>query len=127
MTKTNDGASQASLAHQTLAEFTRRGEALTDARHIIHYFYGEPARLPALQAELEKGGYQVRPTATAPGLIAEINGITDQAWAEVTMRAMCDMANRHGAEYDGWEAAMVRQSVRTSRAGSWFDRLFGRS
>jgi hypothetical protein len=25
------------------------------------------------------------------------------------MQRMCDLANRFGAEYDGWEASMVRQ------------------
>ena len=54
-------------------------------------------------------GYVVSPTNTTPGVIAENFAVTDRNWSETEMQKMCDLANRFGAEYDGWEASMVRQ------------------
>ena len=80
---------------------------LSDERHVIHYFYD--GDVDGLSAALSAGGYTVSPTATSPGVIADIHAVTDHAWSETTMKQMCDLANRFDAEYDGWEASMVRQ------------------
>ena len=42
-------------------------------------------------------------------MVAEKHAVTDRAWSESEMKKLCDLANRFGAEYDGWEASMVRQ------------------
>ena len=42
-------------------------------------------------------------------MIAENFAVTDRQWSESEMKKMCDLANRFAAEYDGWEASMVRQ------------------
>ena len=47
--------------------------------------------------------------ATSPGVIAENHAVTDRDWSTATMKQLCDLANQFGAEYDGWEASMVRQ------------------
>ena len=125
MASLNDGDAQARLARQTLEHFTAQGEVLTDTRHVLHYFYGDEKCLPPLGEELEHIGYMVRPTSVSPGLVAEIHVITDDAWAEVTMRTMCALAARFGVEYDGWEAAMVRQGP-NARRPSWLSRLLGK-
>jgi hypothetical protein len=125
MTSLNDGDEQARLALQILGHFNAQGEVLTDTRHVLHYFYGDGERLPPLRAELEGMGYSVRPTTGSPGLVAEINAITDEAWAAVTTRTMCALAARFSAEYDGWEAAMVRQGP-IGRRANWLSRLLGK-
>ena len=124
----NDAVAQASLARQTLALFVERGESLTDGRHIIHYFYGDADRLPALRSELEKGGYSVSETAAASGLTAETIGVINENWADETMEQMCGLADRFIMEYDGWEASMVRhpQLAAPARKVGWLKTLFGR-
>ena len=62
-----------------------------------------------LSRALAEDGFEVRPTATEPGVVAEKHDVTDRAWSESEMKKLCDLANRFGAEYDGWEASMVRQ------------------
>jgi len=103
----NDWQKQVAMNEQVLAQLAGAGEDLSDGRHVIHYFYD--GDVESLSAALSEGGYSVRPTATSPGVIAENLAVTDRAWSESEMKRMCDFANRFGAEYDGWEASMVRQ------------------
>jgi len=127
MSAKNDPATQFELAKQVLAHFISLDESLTDGRHIIHYFYGEPDTLPGLRTKLEGLGYLVRDTLTSPGLIAETMGVTDEAWAESTMSLMCELADEYDAEYDGWEASTVRQKPPKPTKKGLFRKLFGRT
>ena len=103
----NDWANQVAMNEQVFAQLLGHGEDLSDGRHVIHYFYD--GDVEGLSKALIEQGFVVRPTATSPGVIAESFAVTDRAWSESEMQRMCDLANRFGAEYAGWEASMVRQ------------------
>ena len=104
----NDWSHQVLMNEPIFATFLANGEDLSDERHVIHYFYD--GDVEGLSKALSAEGYTVRPTATEPGVVAENHAVTDRQWSESTMKLLCDLANRFGAEYDGWEASMVRQS-----------------
>lgn len=124
----NDWAQQVAMNESVFATLISSGEDLSDGRHVIHYLYG--GDIPALSEALSAKGYVVSPTATSPGVIAENFAVTDQHWSEATMKMMCDLANEHGAEYDGWEASMVRHQQAaeppSSNAGEMLSKLFGK-
>src|SRR5687767_6921194 len=103
----NDWEKQVLMNEPMFATFLTQGEDLSDERHVIHYFYG--GDVDGLSAALAEQGYEVRPTETEPGVVAENHAVTDRDWSAATMKQLCDLANRFGAEYDGWEASMVRQ------------------
>ena len=103
----NDPAAQSEMAIETLQYFVQQGEDLSDTRHTIHYFYdGDHVGLgEALRAR----GYSVRPTVGNDGVVAERMDVTDEKWRVETLKALSELANEYGSEYDGWEAAMTRQ------------------
>ena len=103
----NDWERQVEMNEPVFATFLAQGEDLSDERHVIHYFYD--GDVDSLSAALTAAGYEVRPTATEPGVVAENHAVTDRDWSTATMKQLCDLANQFGAEYDGWEASMVRQ------------------
>lgn len=103
----NDWTKQMLMNQPLFATFLESGEDLSDERHVVHYFYD--GDVEGLSKALAEQGYEVRPTATEPGVVAENYAVTDNAWSESEMKKLCDLANRFGAEYDGWEASMVRQ------------------
>src|SRR5688572_5729326 len=103
----NDWQKQVAMNEPIFAVFEENGEDLSDERHVIHYFYDGDA--DGLSKALAEDGFEVRPTATEPGVVAEKHDVTDRAWSESEMKKLCDLANRFGAEYDGWEGSMGRQ------------------
>lgn len=103
----NDWQRQVQMNEPVFATLRGAGEDLSDERHVIHYFYD--GDVDGLTAALDEAGFETRPTATVPGVIAEHHAVTDGAWSAACMKQMCDLANRYGAEYDGWEGSMVRQ------------------
>ena len=103
----NDWQQQMAMNEHVFEALTSNGEDLSDGRHVIHYFYD--GDVDGLREALGGQGYVVSPTNTAPGVIAENFAVTDREWSESEMKNMCELADRFGAEYDGWEASMVRQ------------------
>ena len=103
----NDWQQQVLMNEAVFSTLTSNGEDLSDGRHVIHYFYD--GDVDGLKEALAGEGYVVSPTNTTTGVIAENFAVTDRGWSESEMKKMCDLANRFGAEYDGWEASMVRQ------------------
>ena len=103
----NDWEQQVLMNEPVFAALRGAGEDLSDERHVVHYFYD--GDVDGLSAALAEAGFEVRPTQTSPGVVAEHHAVTDEAWSTACMKQMCDFANRFGAEYDGWEGAMVRQ------------------
>ena len=77
----NDWQQQVLMNEAVFSALISNGEDLSDGRHVIHYFYD--GDIDGLKAALAEDGYVVSSTNTAPGVI--------------------------DAEYDGWEASMVRQ------------------
>ena len=105
----NDWQKQVLMNEPIFAALEGAGEDLSDPRHVIHYFYD--GDVDGLSAALKEQGFEIRPTATSPGVIAETHAATSREWSEAEMQRMCELANRFGAEYDGWEASMVRQGT----------------
>jgi len=103
----NDWQQQVLMNEGVFSALTSNGEDLSDGRHVIHYFYD--GDVDGLKEALGSDGYVVSSTATSPGVIAENFAVTDRNWSESEMKKMCELADRFGAEYDGWEASMVRQ------------------
>ena len=103
----NDWEKQVAMNEPVFAALRGAGEDLSDERHVVHYFYD--GDVDGLTAALDEAGFETRPTATSPGVIAEHHAVTDEDWSAACMKQMCEIANRFGAEYDGWEGAMVRQ------------------
>ena len=103
----NDWEQQVLSNEPVFAALRGAGEDLSDERHVIHYFYD--GDVEGLTSALDEAGFETRPTATSPGVIAEHHAVTDESWSTTCMQQMCDLANRFDAEYDGWEASMVRQ------------------
>ena len=124
MTVQNNGAEKAVQGRAVLAHFVNLGEQLSDERHVIHFFYDGDVK--ALRTVLEKQGYRTRDTAGTPGLIAERNEVTDEAWLDTTMHMMCSLADEFGCEYDGWEASAIRQANKPAPKKSLFGKLFGK-
>ena len=103
----NDWEKQVLMNEPVFAALEDAGEDLSDERHVIHYFYDGDAT--GLASALAAKGFEVRPTATSPGVVAEQHAVTDREWSTSAMKLMCELANEFGAEYDGWEGSMVRQ------------------
>ncbi|MEL6876726.1 MAG: ribonuclease E inhibitor RraB [Pseudomonadota bacterium] len=103
----NDPNQQSEMAKETFRLFEENGVNLSDERHTIHYFYD--GDFEGLAAALSKLGYTVRPTANNDGVIAEAIEVTNEEWRINTLRALSELANEYGVEYDGWEAAMTKQ------------------
>ena len=104
----NDWEQQVKMNEPVFAALRGAGEDLSDERHVIHYFYD--GDVDGLTTALGEAGFETRPTATSPGVIAEHHAVTDETWSANCMKQMCDLANRFSAEYDGWEGSMVRQA-----------------
>ena len=104
----NDWEKQVMMNGPVFAALRGAGEDLSDERHVIHYFY--EGDVEGLTKALSDAGYEVRPTAEQPGVIAENHAVTNEEWSDSEMKKLCGLANQFGAEYDGWEGSMVRQS-----------------
>jgi hypothetical protein len=112
----NDWAQQVASNRPLFEEFLSSGEDLSDGRHVIHFFNG--GNLDGLAKALSGKGYVVSIGDDPPGVIAENFAVTDLAWSESEMKLMCDLGNEFDAEYDGWEAALVRQPRAESSGGT---------
>ena len=125
----SENAKQVELARATLRVFEERGEDMGDVRHVVHYFYG--GNFSALGATLSELGYAVRPTVNEDGIVAERHEAIGEAWRTSTLAHLCELADTYGVEYDGWEAAMTRQSApppdnpRGGKPTSWLSKLLG--
>ena len=105
----SENIKQVELARATLRMFEENGEQMEDVRHVVHYFYG--GNLEGLTAALGELGYRTRPTVNDDGVVADRNEAIGEAWRTSTLPALCEIADTYGAEYDGWEASMTRQSA----------------
>jgi len=97
---------------QFLDDLKNNGADLTRSREAVFYFYGKPERLPALQVDLERVGFSVRPTKTDPGRIASVNAVVSESWLREILPVLCELATKHGVEYDGWEASLPEHDQR---------------
>jgi hypothetical protein len=81
------------------------GDDGASPRHTLFYFYGGDQG--ALRKAALAAGYSVRPTAQDDGSVLETTMSVDKeslSPVEIQMRAWAESC---GAEYDGWECAVV--------------------
>ena len=95
-----------------LDQLAKNGADLTASRHVIYYSYApseEVAR--AMGREAESAGWSAQvsePLPNAPdqwSVICETYSVTTPDFVRETDDFFQDLADRHGAEYDGWEAS----------------------
>jgi Regulator of ribonuclease activity B len=121
---------QVELAKATLKVFEDHGEDFSDTRHVVHYFYD--GNFKALGVALAELGYAVRTTVNDDGVVAERYEAIGEEWRTTTLGHLCELADRYGVEYDGWEASMTRQepapppSQTSPKPAGWLPKLFGK-
>lgn len=122
----SENQKQVELAKATLKIFEDQGEDFGDTRHVVHYFYG--GSFQSLGVALAELGYTVRPTVNDDGIVAERYEPIGEGWRTSTLVQLCELADDHGVEYDGWEASMTRQESAPTppRPTSWVSKLFGK-
>ncbi len=97
---------------RVLMRMIERGTDLARERHVVHYLYfpNDEAREIA-EHKLHQNGYmspngvghgEIRPKS----LIAERNGLINEAIVDKERELLTDIAEADGGEYDGWEAAL---------------------
>ena len=75
-------------------------------RHTLWYFYG--GDIEALRKAALSRNFVVRRATASPGLILEKTLPVDDVGFAPISASMGDWADKFGAEYDGWECAVVR-------------------
>jgi hypothetical protein len=95
-----------------LDQLAKNGADLSASRHVIYYSYAPSEEAAqAMGREAETGGWaaQVRePLPNFPdqwGLLCETNAVTTPEFVREADDFFQGLADRHGAEYDGWEAS----------------------
>jgi len=95
-----------------LDQLAKNGADLTESRHVIYYSYAPSVGVArAMGREAEAGGWaaEVRePLPNYPGqwaLICERHAITTPDFVREADDFFQGLADRHAAEYDGWEAS----------------------
>ena len=95
-----------------LDQLMKTGADLTASRHVIYYSYAPSEDVAQVMGrEAETGGWtaEVRePLPNFPGkwsVICERHAVTTPDFVREADDFFQDLADRHGAEYDGWEAS----------------------
>jgi hypothetical protein len=95
-----------------LDQLMKTGADLTASRHVIYYSYAPGEDVAhAMGREAETAGWtaEVRePLPNFPGqwsVVCETHAVTSPDFVREADDFFQDLADRHGAEYDGWEAS----------------------
>ena len=91
----------------------KAGADLSQSRHVVYYSYAPSEEVgSAMQREAESNGYdaEVRePLPSHPGqwaVVCETHAVTSPDFVRDADDFFEALAERHGAEYDGWEASL---------------------
>lgn len=88
-------------------QLSAHGDDGKTPRGTTFYFYdGDLGRLKRLA---KTNGFEVRPAETSPGLVLEKTLAVDELSFAPVAAMMARWAAETGAEYDGWECAVVRR------------------
>ena len=109
----NERSPQLGLRYKDLAvldQLMRSGADLTQPRHVIYYSYAPSEEAAqAIAAGAEGFSASIRgPSPQLPGqwaVICEQHTVTSPAFVRSADELFQGLADRHGAEYDGWEAS----------------------
>ena len=111
----NERSPQLGLKYKDLMvldQLMKNGADLTESRHVIYYPYAPNQEIAqAMGREAEKAGWapDVRePLPDFPeqwGVVCERHAVTSPDFVRQADDFFQGLADRHGAEYDGWEAS----------------------
>jgi regulator of ribonuclease activity B len=112
----NERSPQLGIKYKDLAildNLMKHGADLTQSRHVIYYSYAPSeavARAMGQEAEANDFTADVRePLPEFPGqwpVVCERHAVTSPDFVRETDDFFQSLADRHGAEYDGWEASV---------------------
>ena len=111
----NERSPQLGLRYKDLAvldQLMKTGADLSESRHVIYYSYAPSQETAqAMRQEAEMSGYEAsvrEPLPEFPGqwaMISETHAVTSPDFVREADDFFQGLADRHGAEYDGWEAS----------------------
>jgi hypothetical protein len=112
----NERSPQLGVKYKDLAvldQLMKNGANLSETRHVVYYSYAPTAEAAdAMRDEAESNGFaaEVRePLPDFPGkwaVVSETHAATSPDFVVKADDFFEGLAERHGAEYDGWEASV---------------------
>jgi hypothetical protein len=112
----NERSPQLGLKYKDLAvlgELDKAGADLSESRHVIFFSYAPSDEVgQAMRREVESNGFaaEVRePLPDFPGqwaVVCETHAVASPDFVRGAVDFFEDLAQRHGAVYDGWEASV---------------------
>jgi hypothetical protein len=111
----NDRSPELGLKYKDLAvlgALMKNGADLSQSRHVIFYSYAPEADVAqAMSSEATAGGYTGEVREPLPGseqwsVVCETHAVTSPDFVRAADDFFQALADRHGAEYDGWEASL---------------------
>ena len=111
----NDRSPQLGLKYKDLMvldQLMKTGADLTESRHVIYYSYApSPEVAREMEREAKEAGWEPEVRDPLPdfpdqwGLVCERHAVTSPDFVREADDFFQGLADRHGAEYDGWEAS----------------------
>jgi hypothetical protein len=111
----NDRSPQLGLKYKDLMvldQLMKNGADLTESRHVIYYSYAPSQDVAqAMGREAKEAGWAPdlrEPLPDFPeqwGVVGERHAVTSPDFVREADDFFQSLADRHGAEYDGWEAS----------------------
>jgi hypothetical protein len=111
----NERSPQLGLRYKDLAildQLMKNGADLSETRHVVYYSYAPSEQIAqAMRDEAERKDFAAavrEPLPDFPGqwaVICETNSVTSPDFVREADDFFQALADRHGAEYDGWEAS----------------------
>jgi hypothetical protein len=112
----NERSPQLGIRYKDLAvldQLMKSGADLLQSRHVVYYSYASSEAVAQEMAhEAEANGFEAatrEPLPELPGrwaVICETHAVTSPDFVRGSDDFFRGLADRHGAEYDGWEASL---------------------
>jgi hypothetical protein len=111
----NERSPQLGLKYKDLMvldQLMKSGADLTASRHVIYYSYAPSKEVAqAMEGEAAEAGWKAEVREPLPdfpdqwGVVCERHAVTSPDFVREADDFFQELADRHGAEYDGWEAS----------------------
>jgi Regulator of ribonuclease activity B len=94
-----------------LDQLMKSGADLTASRHVIYSYAPSKEVAQAMEGEAAKAGWKAEVREPLPdfpdqwGVVCERHAVTSPDFVREADDFFQELADRHGAEYDGWEAS----------------------
>jgi hypothetical protein len=112
----NERSPQLGLKYKDLMildQLMKAGANLTEPRHVVYYSYAPSQDVAnAMRDEAAANGYTANVREPLPeypdqwSMVSEIQAVTSPDFVRDADDFFQALADRHGAEYDGWEASV---------------------